>query len=50
MQPKAEEFTEKAWGSIVSAQKLAQEKNQQHIESEHLLLSFVASRGEFVLL
>ncbi len=41
MQPKAEQFTEKAWGSIVSAQKLAQEKNQQHIESEHLLLSFL---------
>ena len=41
MLPKAEHFTEKAWGSIISAQTHAKQKNHQNIETEHLLLSLL---------
>ena len=37
MQPTAEQFTEKAWGAIMSAQQLAQNRRHQQLESEHLL-------------
>lgn len=41
MQPTAEQFTEKAWDSIVSAQQLTKENKQQQIETEHLLLALI---------
>ncbi|MFZ4566445.1 MAG: ATP-dependent chaperone ClpB [Prochlorococcaceae cyanobacterium] len=41
MQPTAEQFTEQAWGAIVAAQGLAQQKRQQQIETEHLLLALL---------
>ena len=41
MQPKAEQFTEMAWSAICSAQTIAQEKNHQYIETEHLFLSLL---------
>ena len=33
MNPTAELFTEKAWGAVVGAQQLAQQKRQQQMES-----------------
>jgi ATP-dependent Clp protease ATP-binding subunit ClpB len=45
MHPTAELFTEKAWGAIVSAQQLAQQKRQQQMESEHLLAALLGQQG-----
>ena len=45
MNPTAELFTEKAWGAVVGAQQLAQQKRQQHMESEHLFASLLAQQG-----
>jgi ATP-dependent Clp protease ATP-binding subunit ClpB len=45
MHPTAELFTEKAWGVVVAAQQLAQQKRQQQMESEHLLGSLLAQPG-----
>jgi ATP-dependent Clp protease ATP-binding subunit ClpB len=45
MHPTAELFTEKAWGAIVSAQQLAQQKRQQQMESEHLFAALLAQQG-----
>jgi ATP-dependent Clp protease ATP-binding subunit ClpB len=45
MHPTAELFTEKAWGAVVAAQQLAQQKRQQQMESEHLLASLLAQQG-----
>ncbi|MEB3184548.1 MAG: ATP-dependent chaperone ClpB [Cyanobacteriota bacterium] len=45
MHPTAELFTEKAWGAIVAAQQLAQQKRQQQMESEHLFASLLAQQG-----
>ncbi|TGG92122.1 MAG: ATP-dependent chaperone ClpB [Aphanocapsa feldmannii 277cV] len=45
MPPSAEQFTEKAWGAMVAAQNLAQEKQQQKLESEHLLLALLQQQG-----
>ena len=45
MHPTAEQFTEKAWGAIVAAQQLAQQKRQQQMESEHLFASLLARQG-----
>lgn len=39
MQPSADEFTEKGWESIIEAQKNAQERKHQQIETGHLLFS-----------
>jgi len=41
MKPKADQFTEKAWSSVISAQNLAQENNHQSIEAVHLFLSLL---------
>ena len=45
MHPTAELFTENAWGAIVAAQQLAQQKRQQQMESEHLLAALLAQQG-----
>ena len=45
MHPTAEQFTEKAWGAIVAAQQLAQQKRQQQMESEHLFAALLAQQG-----
>ena len=45
MQPTAELFTEQAWGAIVAAQQLAQQKRQPQIETEHLFASLVNQQG-----
>ncbi|MEI6828275.1 MAG: ATP-dependent chaperone ClpB [Synechococcaceae cyanobacterium ELA445] len=45
MNPTAELFTEKAWGAVVAAQQLAQEKRQQQMETEHLLAALLAQDG-----
>ncbi|MFM7674898.1 MAG: Clp protease N-terminal domain-containing protein, partial [Synechococcus sp.] len=45
MHPTAELFTEKAWGAVVAAQQLAQQKRQQQMESEHLLASLLVQQG-----
>lgn len=45
MQPTAEQFTEKGWAAIVSAQQLAQQKKQQQLETEHLLLALLEQNG-----
>ncbi len=45
MHPTAELFTEKAWGAIVAAQQLAQQKRQQQMESEHLFAALLAQQG-----
>ncbi|MEY2643630.1 MAG: ATP-dependent chaperone ClpB, partial [Cyanobacteriota bacterium] len=45
MHPTAELFTEKAWGAIVAAQQLAQQRRQQQIETEHLLAALLAQQG-----
>ena len=41
IRPTAEQFTEQAWGAVVAAQGLAQEKRQQQLETEHLLLALL---------
>ena len=45
MQPTAELFTEQAWGAIVAAQQLAQQKHQPQIETEHLFAALVHQQG-----
>ena len=45
MQPTAELFTEQAWGAIVAAQQLAQQKRQPQIETEHLFVALVNQQG-----
>ena len=45
MQPTAEQFTEKAWATIVSSQQLAQSQRHQQIETEHLLLALLQQNG-----
>ena len=45
MQPTAEQFTEKAWSAITSAQQLAQNRRHQQLESEHLLGALLAQEG-----
>ncbi len=45
MHPTAELFTENAWGAVVGAQQLAQQKRQQQMESEHLFASLLAQQG-----
>jgi ATP-dependent Clp protease ATP-binding subunit ClpB len=45
MQPTAEQFTEKAWASIMSAQQLAQNRRHQQLESEHLLRALLDQEG-----
>ena len=45
MNPTAELFTEKAWGAVVAAQQLAQQKRQQQMESDHLFSSLLAQQG-----
>ena len=45
MQPTAELFTEQAWGAIVAAQQLAQQKRQPQIETEHLFAALLNQQG-----
>ena len=45
MQPTAEQFTEKAWAAILSAQQLAQKRRHQQLETEHLLQALLAQDG-----
>ena len=45
MQPTAEQFTEKAWAAILSAQNLAQKRRHQQLETEHLLLALLEQDG-----
>ena len=45
MQPTAEQFTEKAWAAILSAQQLAQKRRHQQLETEHLLQSLLEQDG-----
>ncbi|NDG75676.1 MAG: ATP-dependent chaperone ClpB [Synechococcaceae bacterium WB8_1B_136] len=45
MHPTAELFTEKAWGAIVAAQQLAQQKRQQQMETDHLFASLLSQQG-----
>ncbi|MDB4336567.1 ATP-dependent chaperone ClpB [Synechococcus sp. AH-603-M21] len=45
MQPTAEQFTEKAWSAIMSAQQLAQNRRHQQLESEHLLRALLDQEG-----
>ena len=45
MQPTAEQFTEKAWAAIMSAQQLAQNRRHQQLESEHLLRALLDHEG-----
>ncbi len=45
MQPTAEQFTEKAWSAITSAQQLAQNRRHQQLESEHLLGALLNQEG-----
>ncbi|MCP9790616.1 ATP-dependent chaperone ClpB [Vulcanococcus limneticus] len=45
MHPTADLFTEKAWGAVVAAQQLAQQKRQQQMESEHLFAALLAQQG-----
>jgi len=45
MQPKAEQFTEKAWAAIMSAQQLAQNRRHQQLESEHLMRALLDQEG-----
>jgi len=45
MHPTAELFTEKAWGAIVAAQQLAQQKRQQQMETDHLLAALLSQQG-----
>ncbi len=48
MNPKGEEFTEKAWRSILSAQNLAYQLRHQNVETEHLLSSLI-SKNELAI-
>ena len=41
MQPKAEEFTQSSWSSIIDAQNNAKIYKHQYIETEHLLLALI---------
>ena len=41
MQPKSDQFTEKAWESILLSQELARNKKHQQIETEHLFYELV---------
>ena len=45
MQPTAEQFTEKAWAAILSAQNLAQKRRHQQLETEHLMLALLEQDG-----
>ena len=45
MQPTAEQFTEKAWAAILSAQRLAQKRRHQQLETEHLMLALLEQDG-----
>ncbi len=45
MQPTAEQFTEKGWAAIMSAQQLAQNRRHQQLESEHLLRALLDQEG-----
>tara|TARA_Y100001978_G_scaffold58066_1_gene52232 strand:- start:3298 stop:5913 length:2616 start_codon:yes stop_codon:yes gene_type:complete len=45
MQPTAEQFTEKAWAAILSAQSLAQKRRHQQLETEHLMLALLEQDG-----
>jgi len=45
MQPTSEQFTEKAWAAIMSAQQLAQNRRHQQLESEHLLRALLDQEG-----
>ncbi|CAK23175.1 Endopeptidase Clp ATP-binding chain B [Synechococcus sp. WH 7803] len=45
MQPTAEQFTEKAWAAILSAQQLAQKRRHQQLETEHLLQALLEQDG-----
>ena len=45
MQPTAEQFTEKAWAAILSAQNLAQKRRHQQLETDHLLLALLEQDG-----
>ncbi len=45
MQPTAEQFTDKAWTAIMSAQQLAQNRRHQQLESEHLLRALLDQEG-----
>ena len=45
MQPTAEQFTEKAWTAIMSAQQLAQSRRHQQLESELLLRALLDQEG-----
>lgn len=45
MQPTVDQFTEKGWAAIVLAQQLAQQRKQQQLETEHLLLSLLEQNG-----
>jgi len=45
MHPTAELFTEKAWGAVIAAQQLAQQRRQQQMESEHLFAALLAQQG-----
>ena len=45
MQPTAEQYTEKAWAAIVSAQQIAQTSRHQQLETEHLLLALLQQNG-----
>ena len=45
MHPTAELFTEKAWGAVVAAQQLAQQRRQPQMESEHLLAALLGQQG-----
>ncbi len=41
MQPNETQFTERAWSSIIEAQRIAKENRNQKIETEHLLLALI---------
>ncbi|KZR92076.1 Chaperone protein ClpB 1 [Synechococcus sp. MIT S9509] len=45
MQPTAEQFTEKAWAAILSAQNMAQQRRHQQLETEHLMLALLEQDG-----
>ena len=45
MQPTAEQFTEKAWAAILSAQQRAQKRRHQQLETEHLLQALLEQDG-----
>ena len=45
MQPTVEQFTDKAWAAILSAQQLAQNRRHQQLESEHLLRALLDQEG-----